>query len=329
MLGPWGTGGGYGLPEAFHEFGGKPNPAEVGFSFGEAMTVRTPGDKQAAFCGNAGEDNDILGRVGRMEHLDPLKSCFNEFGEVRQPVLARMGKDCDARRVADGRDGLIGGETDPLHIGRPPLSQEMGEGVLQSIHDSVREQSPGHVEPSYRALPGDLKDVSQGQRDPQSVQPTEDFFESLVPFGLQRKNRFLKRRVFPVDKVAQDVGLSVGFKHREFNAWDDLDLQLAARLECLGYSGDGVMIGEGNRVHLAGSRLGNDLSRGKAPIRVGGVKVKVRSKRGKRTHLIASAVSESKKRKTDVNTIGKIVCNRQGQGGREISVLAYHLRTPQ
>jgi hypothetical protein len=57
------------------------------------------------------------------------------------------------------------------------------------------------------------------------------------------------------------MGILIKLVHREFDSRDDLDLELGARLESVGDSGNGVIVGEGDRIQMAGSRLGNDLSR--------------------------------------------------------------------
>jgi hypothetical protein len=57
------------------------------------------------------------------------------------------------------------------------------------------------------------------------------------------------------------MGILIKLVHREFDSRDDFDLELGARLESVGDSGNGVMVGEGDRIQMAGSRLGNDLSR--------------------------------------------------------------------
>jgi hypothetical protein len=196
-----------------------------------------------------------------MENLDALESYLNKLGEVRQSIWARMGQHRDALGIPDGCYGLTGGEHAPFHIGRPAPGQEPVEGLLETVYDPLREQSPGDVEPADRSLSGYTKDLRDGNGYPKVVQTTEHFFEPLCPLNLQGKEDFLEGWVFPVDKVAQDMGILIKLVHREFDSRDDLDLELGARLECVRDSGNGVMVGEGDRIQMAGSRLGNDLSR--------------------------------------------------------------------
>jgi hypothetical protein len=166
------------------------------------VTVRTPSDKKIAFCGKAGEGEDILNSVGRMENLDALESYLNKLGEVRQSILARMGQHRDALGIPDGCYGLTGGEHAPLHIGGPAPGQEPVKGLLETVHDPLREQSPGDVEPADRSLSGYTKDLRHSNGYPKVVQTTEHFFEPLCPLSLQGKEDFLEGWVFPVDKVA-------------------------------------------------------------------------------------------------------------------------------
>ena len=296
------------------------------------MIVRTSGDEEATFCGQTGEEKDILGGVRGMENLDSLKSCFHEVGEAGQPVWTRVGQDGDAFRIPDGRYGLMSGERAPLHIGWAVPGQETIEGLLQTAHHSLCEQSPGHVESSDRSPPSYPHNLRQGKGYPESVQTADYFFKALVPLSLEGEEGVAESCVIPADKITQDMSILAGLMYRELDAWDELDLEVGTRLECFGNAGHGVVVGEGDWVEAAGSRLGNDLSRRKGPVRVIGVEMEVCSDRDKGIHQMALAVSRSRKsifapflgaigmQAASHFTIGKTACGRQGKEAPIVAV---------
>lgn len=265
------------LAQVFDVCQGETGLAQAGFPFGEAVAIRAARDEQTVFRGHAGERKDLFGTVRRMEDFDPLQTDFHEMGEAAQRAAVRMGQNGDPARLPDGTDGLRGGESRPFHIRWPTLGEEAVEGLLQIAHGPSRKERPGHVQPSDRSFAGDLEDLGQGKRDSQSVQALEDFLEPVPTRTLEEIQGPLEGRLFPTDEVAEDMHLLVHLVHREFDPWDDLDVHLSPCLKGLRDSGNGVMVGERNWSDIVAGRPGNNLPRGKGPVREAGMQVKVGS----------------------------------------------------
>jgi hypothetical protein len=263
------------LAQAFDVCQGETGLAQAGLPLGEAVTVGTARDEQTMFRGHAAERKDLLGTVRRMENFDPLQTDFHEVGKTAQRAAVRMGQDGDPPGLPDGSDGLSGGEFRPFHIRWPTLGEETVEGLLQIAHRSSRKESPGHMKPTDSSLAGDLEDLGHGKGDSQSVQAAEDFVEAVPTLTLQEIQGLLERRIVPMDEVAQDMHLLVHLVRREFDARDDLDVHLNARLKCLRDSGNGVMVGKGNWADIVADRPDNNLPRGKGSVREAGMQVKV------------------------------------------------------
>lgn len=265
------------LAQVFDVRQGETGLAQAGLPLGEAVTVGTSRDEQTMFRGHAAKRKDLLGAVRRMENFNPLQTNFYEVGKVAKRAAVRMGQDGNPSGLSDGSDGLSGGEFCPFHIRWPTLGEEAVEGLLQIAHRPSRKESPGHMKPTDGSLAGDLEDLGHGKRDAQSVEAAEDFFEAVPTPTLQEIQGLLQRRIFAMDEVAQDMHFLVHVVRREFDARDDLNVHLSARLKCLRDSGNGVMVGQGNWADVVAGRPGNNLPRGEGSVREAGMQVKVGS----------------------------------------------------
>lgn len=203
---------------------GKSDLPQADHSLSQAVTVRPPGNKQAVFCGETGQGEDLLGGVGRMENLDPLKSCFHQVGETGQPLCTRVGQDRDAFYTPNRPYGLASGERDRLHISWAPPGQEAVEGLLQAADRPLGEQGAGDMKSSDRSLPGYPHHIRHGKRYPTLLQPADDFLEPLVPSSLQGQKARSKCRIVPAETIPEDMDVLAELMHRQLDARDDVHL---------------------------------------------------------------------------------------------------------
>lgn len=243
----------------------------------EAVTIGAARDEQAVFRGQPREEENIVRTVRRVENFDPLKPCVDKMGEAVQGAMVRMGQDGDPGGVSDGRDGLRGTESCPLHIGWPALAKEAVEGLVYIADGPPRDESPGHVGSADGPLSGDLKNLLLGQGNSQSVEAAEDFIQPIPAPGRQQIESRLKGHIVPMDEVAKDMHFLAHFMDGKLDTWNDLHGLLRTGLECFGDSGDRVMVSEGNGVDVEASRVGDDLPRHEGSVRKAGMQVKVSS----------------------------------------------------
>lgn len=315
--------GGKSTPEALHVFQGEGDLAQAKIPLSQAVAIRAARDEQPVFRCQAGEKNDILGTVRRVKNFDPLKAGVDETGKAVQCAMIRVGQDGDPRCIPDGRDGLGGVESRPLHIGGPTLGKESIEGLLHVADCTSRDERPSHMESADGSRACNLADRRLGKRDSESVEAAQDFDEPIPAPRREKIERTLKGCILPLDEVAEDMHLLARLMDGEFNTWDDLHGQLAPCVEGLGDSCNRVVVGEGNGVYMVARRVSNDLPRREGSVRIPRVQVKVSSP----CHPCSLSPSSMMGQSRAVLTIRSAAAVGQGQGSRGIRGVAFRVQS--
>jgi len=131
------------------------------------------------------------------------------------------------------------------------------------------------VRPADRLGSGQSADLVVPNVDAEGLQPLDDFGIPAVPALPQSGKTLIEGGILPIQKIAQHVEFRVAVPRADFQAGNHFDSELPAR--CHGF-GDGrrdVVIGDREGADTGLVRECDDFAWRQAPVRVGGVQVKI------------------------------------------------------
>ena len=188
----------------------------------------------------------LLGMVLGVCRLDTVESHGTESPQLERLDLrrSRVGQRRDSTGPPDHRHGILGGETEPPDVARPPVPEEPVEGFPDRGDGSRLHHGPGDVRSPDGLPPAAGDDGLLGHRHPVLGEQPHNPPDPAATVVGQHVLEVVQFRMDRVDEVPEDVDLPLVEQRRELDPGNEPDVQVPGGRSGGQEPGHGVVVGE-------------------------------------------------------------------------------------
>src|SRR5215216_2210392 len=240
------------------------------------MPVTSTGSQESELHGNIGQSRAQIGVVARMTGFHRVQALgFEPLDHGAGAAFLKMRRRNQTTGVMNYvGDRTKGGET-LLHEGGAPPADEAVKGIGEVCGSPVADNGARDVRSSKSASGRLLKHAFKREIDPEPVKMLNHLVgsaEAICPAALQERLQIDRTRW---KEVSEHVHLAPGGQNRKLASSDHPHSTAIARGERGGYSGESVVIGEGNGVQACSQGASDNSLGRKTPIRSSRMHVQV------------------------------------------------------
>jgi len=245
------------------------------------MPVRAATRHETEVIDKRREPRDILARVARVAHLDTVHPISNEcFHSLARSALRRMRENGEAAGAMNQRDRVNDGEALFRDVGRTTIPEIAIEGVAEVDGPAFGDHGARDVWSADRAARRLFEHRAQVDTNSELVEPLDDSLGARASHVAQRDEcRFHLTGIG--EMKAENVRFDVTLDGAQLDAGNDTKPVRCAGARRLLDTGDGIVIGECDRLQAGPLRRGDDVGRRTRSVGRGGVNVKIDESAGR------------------------------------------------